>query len=48
MPLGVRGDSEEWAPDQDRTAAIFLKMGNPNAPYGMDAALSLRMAAVSI
>ena len=25
----------------DRTAAIFLKIGNPNTPYGMDAALSL-------
>jgi hypothetical protein len=33
---------EEWAPDHDRTAAIFLKIGNPNTPYGMDAAESLR------
>jgi len=33
---------EEWVPDHDRTAAIFLKIGNPNTPYGMDAAVSLR------
>ena len=26
-------DSEEWAPDHDRTATIFLKIGNPNTPY---------------
>jgi len=24
--------------DHDRTAAIFLKSGNPNTPYGMDPA----------
>ena len=40
MLLGV-GGREEWAPEHDRTAAIFLKIGNPNTPYGMDAALSL-------
>jgi len=40
MLLG--GAGEEWAPNHDRTAAIFLKIGNPNTPYGMDAAVSLR------
>jgi hypothetical protein len=31
-------DSEERMADHDRTAAIFLKSGNPNTPYGMDPA----------
>jgi len=32
------------APVQDKTAGIFLKSGNSNTPYGMDAALSLRLS----
>jgi hypothetical protein len=33
-----RRESEERMADHDRTAAIFLKSGNPNTPYGMDPA----------
>src|SRR6202007_1403801 len=48
MLLGVGRRQRRVGAGPRRTATIFLKIGNPNTPYGMDAAVSLRRSCRSV